>query len=58
MSKDQTKEYEVVRKNTLDFEVGEIVDLTDSQAKSLVNKVKLYVKPKAKADPKPQAKAS
>ena len=37
---DLKKEYEVVRNHTLDFKVGSIVELTDKQAKKLVNKVK------------------
>ena len=35
------KQYEVIRKNCLTFKLGQIVELTDKQAKSLVNKVKL-----------------
>ena len=41
------KKYEVTRKNCLSFEVGEVVELTTKQAKSLVNKVKLIGEKKA-----------
>ena len=32
--------YEVIARNCLDYEVGEIIELTDKKAESLVNKVK------------------
>ena len=42
----KTQKYEVTRKGCLSFDVGDIVELTDAKAKSLVNKVKPFVKPK------------
>ena len=47
-----TKKYEVTHKNCLSFEVGEVVELTDKKAKSLVNKVKLIVKKEVKQEVK------
>lgn len=41
-----TKKYEVTRKGCLNFDLGDIVELTDDKARSLVNKVKPFVKPK------------
>ena len=39
--KDPTKEYIVIKPNTLDHSVGDKIDLTDRQAKNLVGKVRL-----------------
>ena len=35
------KKYEVIRKNCLGHQVGDVIELTVKQAKRLVNKVKL-----------------
>lgn len=53
------KKYEVIKKHALNYEVGQIVELSDAQALALVNKVKLVEpepeKPKATAQNKKQA---
>lgn len=56
---DKKQKYKVIRKHTLDAKVGDIISLTDAQAKFLVNKVVLVgsekVKPKKvslKVEPK------
>lgn len=41
------KKYEVTHKNCLSFKVGEIIELTDKKAKSLVNKIKPVVSAKS-----------
>ena len=46
------KSYEVIRKNCLSYDVGQVVELTDKRAKSLVNKVKLIVKKEVKQEVK------
>ena len=52
------KQYEVIRKNCLTFEVGEVVELTDVQARRLVNKVKLSEPKTEKPEKKTFAKKS
>lgn len=39
--KEQTKEYVVIKKNTLNYDVSDVVDLTEKEAKTLINKVRL-----------------
>lgn len=43
----EKKKYEVTKKHCLDYEVGEEVELTAKQSKSLVNKIKLVEEKKA-----------
>lgn len=40
----EKKKYEVTHKNCLDHKVGDVIELTDKKAKSLVNKIKLIEK--------------
>lgn len=40
-TKEKTAKFVVVKKHTLDFEVGQVVELTANQARSLVGKIRL-----------------
>lgn len=40
--KPATRKFVVIKKNTLDYKVGEVVSLTARQAKNLVGKVRAY----------------
>lgn len=42
--------YEVVQKHTLGHKVGDVIELTENQAKCLVNKVKLVVESERRID--------
>lgn len=49
------KKYKVIRNNCCDFELGEIVELDDKKAASLINKVEL-VEEEKKESPKRSSK--
>ena len=50
-----TQEYIVTQRNTLDYEVGQKVKLTDAMAKALVNKVRLASE---MAQPQPESETA
>ena len=50
-----TKDYIVTQRNTLDYEVGQKVELTDAMAKALVNKVRLASE---MAQPQPESETA
>ena len=41
MTKEKTRKYIVTEPNTLDHEIGDVIELTDKRAKGFVNKVRL-----------------
>lgn len=44
-SKESTRKYIVTQTNTLNHKVGDVIELTDTKAAALVNKVRLQDKP-------------
>jgi len=53
-----TKKYKVTQKGCLKYAVGDVVELTDKQARSLVNKVEIINQAKAEIATEKKSKGS